>query len=216
MKTLRSYLRDRLIILGSIILLPLTILTFSLYELGLDDSTELYLYEDLEWAKSELQAGRALPQNNRFRQFYLGKEKLPLTFRKEINSYKAAVASSDPYIYWETSHLITYGITDRYQGQQLYVFHSFEKDNSVDGIQLETVVLFLIMGVMLIMLLGSLGIYRKISESMFALNLLSNYSKDAHGLEEEVQPINIEFSEVNEVSKSIHSYVDGIKKNSRK
>ena len=218
MKTLQSYLRNRLIALGLIISIPITILTFTLYDLGLDDSTELYLQQDIKWAKSELISARNLPKNNEFKQFYLGENQLPTEYLDHVNNYKnlkTGITNDErhPYVYWETPDTVIYGLTESYKGDTLYVFHHFLKHEELEGIQLETVVALIIFTVLTIMLIGSFCIYRKISSSMSVLNELSK-SNQTHPTV--INPnLKGEFSEVHDISNSINRFVGDIQDKSR-
>lgn len=218
MRTLKSYLRNRLIALGLVISIPITILTFTLYDLGLDDSTELYLQQDIKWAKYELISSRELPKNNEFKQFYLGKNKLPTEYLDHVNNYKnltTEIANDErhPYVYWETTDTVIYGLTESYNGDTLYVFHHFLKHEELEGIQLETVVALIILTVLTIMLIGSFCIYRKISSSMAVLNELSKSNQTQPTV---INPnLKGEFSEIHEISNSINRFVGDIQDKSR-
>ena len=69
--SLLQYLSQRLLLLGLIVSTGIFYIVYILYQWGLDDSTEYYLTQDMQWATEMLANNQALPSNTQFRQFYL-------------------------------------------------------------------------------------------------------------------------------------------------
>ena len=69
--SLLQYLSQRLLLLGLVVSAGIFYIVYILYQWGLDDSTEYYLAQDMQWAVEMLANNQALPSNTQFRQFYL-------------------------------------------------------------------------------------------------------------------------------------------------
>ena len=69
--SLLQYLSQRLLLLGLVISAGIFYIVYILYQWGLDDSTEYYLQQDMQWAIGILENNQVLPNNTQFRQFYL-------------------------------------------------------------------------------------------------------------------------------------------------
>jgi signal transduction histidine kinase len=178
--------------------IPIIFLVFSLYELGLDDATDVYLKADVAYAKERLTQKKPLPESNQFRHFYLGKETLPNEFKTSINNPRYY-----PYYIWQANNVIYHGLGEPYEGKRLYVFHTFTADEDIPGIQLETVVLMLVSLVLLLMMVGAILIYQRIASAMQYLSDVSNHSKALHPIKAAS-----EFSEVNAVADALKASMD--------
>lgn len=191
--SLRFYLRSRLLLLGLTVALPAMFLVFHLYELGLDDATEGYLKEDINYAKTLLNNKENLPANTQFRAFYLGRNTLPEDLKSLVSNNL-----DYPYYFYQNQHFILYGISEPYSDKQLYVFHKFAVHEDVPGIQLETITLLLTLLILCAMTLGAIVIYRRIANAMEYLNDVS-----IEPLKREVNEGGLHFIEVSNIAKAL-------------
>ena len=194
MTTLQAYLRSRLLILGLLLIAPIMYLVFSLYQLGLDDATELYLHQDLDWVLAELKSTDSLPEPQPHKLFVLGTENLPKIYEEIASSLP-----EEPYLYLENQNSIHYGITSWWNEERLYVIHIFPVEESVEGIQLESIVFISVLLILLVMMIGALLVYRRIALAMSSLESVASH--DGHWSDIEVDLF--EFSEVYEIAHAL-------------
>lgn len=167
MTSLRTYLRTRLIALGFALCLPVMFLIHNLYQLGLDDATELYLQQDLNWLILELDRTGELPATQPYKVFAVGTEQLPILYKKAIN-----FTDAHPYFYLENREGAHYGIRGTWHNKTVFVVHEFPLEEPLPGLQLETVVAGMIVLIILFVLLAAWLMYRRIAQSMTALDSL--------------------------------------------
>lgn len=202
MKSLRFYLRSRLLLLGLVVSLPIILLVFSLYELGLDDATEGYLKEDIKYAKHQLNKKGILPEETEFRMYFLGLDTLPAPFKKAVNNPRYF-----PYYIWQTEKAIYYGLSEPFGGERLYVFHKFSLEEGIIGIQLETIILGFICLILILMIVGASLIYRRIAKSMTYLNEISHSSQILNSNHDQA-----EFTEIKHISQALKASIAHLEK----
>ncbi|WP_283787140.1 sensor histidine kinase [Bermanella sp. WJH001] len=191
MMSLLFYLRTRLVLLGLAVSLPIIYLVFSLYELGLDDATEGYLKEDILYAQSVLTKTGQMPESTDFRLYYLGDDSLPDLFKLAIKNKRYF-----PFYIWQTDDEVFYGVRDMLHDKPVYVFHRFPLEESVPGVQLETIVAGLLCLILLMMMFFAAMIYKRISKAMTYLNHASN---DPVGFDDSGS----EFTEINAIATAL-------------
>jgi len=175
MTSLSDYLKTRLLILGVVLLVPVLYLLFSLYELGLDDATELYLQQDMDWAIESLSQTGVLPTAQTGKRFAIGLEQLPTLYHSV-----AKTLPDDPYLFLQTADSIHYGLVGEWRGKAVFVIHEFPLDEPIEGLQLETIAMLMVLSILSIMVMGAWFMYRRISFAMRALE----FSTHLHGMKD--------------------------------
>lgn len=199
MTTLRGYLRSRLLLLGLLLVVPLMYLIVSLYHLGLDDATELYLQQDLNWLVLELDRTGELPVTQPYKTFALGRDALPILYRDVTVSL-----NDQTYFYVEDYDSAHYGIRGYWHNQPIFVVHEFPLEEPVEGLQLETIIAAMVLLIVFLMILGAWVMYRKISLSMWALDSVASH--DGHWSEIDVELF--EFREVYDVAHALKQTIE--------
>ena len=161
----------------------------------MDDATEGYLKEDIVYAQSVLNKTEALPESTGFRFYYLGVDTLSEDFKLAIKSQ-----SYTPYYFWQTDAAVFYGVSEDLGDKTLYVFHKFSLEESIPGIQLESIVLGLVCLVLLLMMFFAAMIYQRISTAMIYLNRVSSDPNVLDGNHSE-------FTEINNIAQALTSSV---------
>jgi signal transduction histidine kinase len=178
--SLLQYLSQRLLLLGLVISAGIFYIVYILYQWGLDDSTEYYLTQDMQWAVENLANQQALPSNTSFRQFYLSnaiaadadlKRQHDSIIKKQILPTKYASLlthkADREFIYLEDDVSYQYGLHQRLDGgRALTLIHQFYVDETVEDISLFKISLLASAVLILTMLLGSWFIYKRIAVSM--------------------------------------------------
>ena len=190
--SLLQYLSQRLLLLGLVISAGIFYIVYILYQWGLDDSTEYYLTQDMQWAIENLANRQALPSNTSFRQFYLSNMKaadadlkrqhdaiiknqsLPTKYASLL-THKA----DREFIYLEDDVSYQYGLHQILDGgRALTLIHQFYVDETVEDISLFKISLLASAVLILTMLLGSWFIYKRIAVSMQHLLHSSQQQKE--------------------------------------
>ena len=178
--SLLQYLSQRLLLLGLVISAGIFYIVYILYQWGLDDSTEYYLTQDMQWAIENLANRPALPSNTSFRQFYLSnmkaadadlKRQHDSIIKNQILPTKYASLltheADREFIYLEDDVSYQYGLHQVLDGDRaLTLIHQFYVDENVEDISLLKISLLASAVLILTMLLGSRFIYKRIAVSM--------------------------------------------------
>lgn len=190
--SLLQYLSQRLLLLGLVISAGIFYIVYILYQWGLDDSTEYYLTQDMQWAVENLANQQALPSNTSFRQFYLSnamvadadlKRQHDSIIKNQILPTKYASLlthkADREFIYLEDDVSYQYGLHQILDGgRALTLIHQFYVDENVEDISLLKISLFASAVLILTMLLGSWFIYKRIAVSMQHLLHSSQQQKE--------------------------------------
>ena len=222
---LLQYLSQRLLLLGLVVSAGIFYIVYILYQWGLDDSTEYYLAQDMQWAVEMLANNQALPSNTQFRQFYLTDANLadaflssgsliekpsenPLENSRVSQALPKKYASLLEYknerefFYLEDDSAFQYGLYQTLaDGRSLTLIHQFLIDDAAEGMSLLEISMLTSSILILIMLIGAWFIYRRIALSMQHL-LFAAQRKGAQGFSQK----NIsdkEFIEVEEIVASL-------------
>jgi len=178
--SLLQYLSQRLLLLGLVISAGIFYIVYILYQWGLDDSTEYYLTQDMQWAVENLANQQALPSNTSFRQFYLSnaiaadadlKRQHDSIIKHQVLPTKYASLlthkADREFIYLEDDVSYQYGLHQILDGgRALTLIHQFYVDETVEDISLFKISLLASAVLILTMLLGSWFIYKRIAVSM--------------------------------------------------
>ena len=195
--SLLQYLSQRLLLLGLVISAGIFYIVYILYQWGLDDSTEYYLAQDMQWATEILANNQALPSNTLSRQFYLSDvelagtalidELLNKSLAQSLDSQvlpKKYASLFDPkkdheFFYLEDDIAFQYGLNQVLaDGRSLTLIHQFFVDETVENISLIKISLLASAVLILTMLLGSWFIYKRIALSMQHLLHSSQQQKE--------------------------------------
>ena len=180
-ESLSQYLRNRLLLMGGILAGIFSMLMYTVYNWGLDDSTEYYLLQDALYVQSLLIDGQPLPVNTQSKQFYLGADKLPKIFSGLLGDPLEKKPYGVQYFTFQSTEYFIYGIQyllneSSLGSNRLYILHQFyvNKDEEVPGISILQVSILTLSAVLLVMLLGAALIYLRVWKSMQALQLFSD------------------------------------------
>ncbi len=180
-ETLSQYLRNRLLLMGCILAGVFSVLMYTVYNWGLDDSSEHYLLQDAQYAQSLLAAKQSLPVNNNNKQYYLGVSALPDNYRAIVDSHLERVSKGIQYFTFQNADSFTYGIKlplndSISSNENLFVFHRFHfnEGDELPGMSIFEVAVLTLLGVLLVMALGATLIYLRVIKSMQALQLFSD------------------------------------------
>ena len=184
--SLLQYLSQRLLLLGLVISSGIFYIVYILYQWGLDDSTEYYLTQDMQWAIEVLAKGQALPKNTEFRQFYLSgfdhnskvladdsfknssdQSSVPQMMPNKYTSILEFKKDSE-FFYLEDDIAFQYGLHQILaDGRSLMLIHQFLIDDAAEeGMSLLTISMLSSSILILIMLIGAGFIYRRVALSM--------------------------------------------------
>ena len=183
--SLLQYLSQRLLLLGLVISTGIFYIVYILYQWGLDDSTEYYLTQDMQWAIEILANDQALPSNTLSRQFYLSGVELAGTALIDESLNKSRAQSLDSqvipkkyasmldhkkdheFFYLEDNAAFQYGLHRVLaDGRSLILIHQFFIDDAAAGMSLLEISMLSSSVLILIMLIGAWIIYRRIALSM--------------------------------------------------
>lgn len=172
---LRRYFTRQLIILGVLLSALYGYAMFTLYNWGLDDASEHYMYLDAEQAETRLIEGRALPVNTHFRQFYLDRKKLPEKYQSlfESGSRREAIKTletENSFDYVLAYPLPADVIDDK--AHTLFIIHIFdlEEDDTLPGWSVRDLFLVLLALAICFTLLLALLLSRKIELAFLTLS----------------------------------------------
>jgi signal transduction histidine kinase len=187
--SLLQYLSQRLLLLGLVVSAGIFYIVYILYQWGLDDSTEYYLTQDMQWATEMLANNQALPSNTQFRQFYLTitdvtdsdlagaslnnsdtqsliPEYLPGNLPEKYSSLLITKEKIE-FFYLEDEIAFQYGLHQVLaNGRSLTVVHQFSTEGAAAGFSLLEISISSSLVLIVIMLLGALFIYQRIARSM--------------------------------------------------
>lgn len=162
--SLLGYLSRRLLMLSLNVSAGIFYLVYVLYQWGLDDSTEFYLQQDMQWAKEILatEPKQGLPKNTEFKQFYLSDSSLPKQYKNLIlpSTHAQSFFLQDKYYYH-------YGLHQTFNDNtSVTVIHKFLVDSEAKGMSLLEVSMAASLLLIIMMLLGAWLIYQRIARSM--------------------------------------------------
>lgn len=205
--SLLQYLSQRLLILGGLISVGIFYIIYVMYQWGLDDSTEYYLTQDMQWAIEILGNNKILPSNTKFRQFYLrdsaGKSLTSLDLPQKYSSLILSIEKSE-FFFLEGDKTFQYGLHQKLNdSRELTVIHQFAIEDTTEGTSLLEISIVSSLALILIMLLGSGVIYQRISLSM---QQLMHASKNEY-LQVVVED---EFVEINEIMASLKNALEAL------
>ncbi|TQV87149.1 sensor histidine kinase [Aliikangiella coralliicola] len=216
-ETLRSYLRNYLIILGLLFTAIFGIGISTTYQWGLHDTSEFYLIHDAETVEYILNQGESLPENDSFRQNYLGLENLP-----EIYHDKVKINQQTPLITYfkreqQFDYVIAYPLaTDRVelQNKMLFVVHSFDNDESADipGLTISQLVLISSLVAIVFAFLTASLIYKTVTRAVKSLLTLSQLTEDNQVQNPTLAPCHKElrFSELQDIGDKLQDSIANI------
>lgn len=178
--SLLGFLSRRLLMLSLNVSAGIFYLVYILYQWGLDDSTEFYLEQDMQWAKEILatEPQQSLPKNTEFKQFYLSDSSLPLQYKNQILANTQTFFLQDEDYY----HYGLHEILD--DNTSLTVIHKFAVESSAEGMSLFEVSMLASLLLTIMMLIGAWVIYQRIARSMELL--LTAVSSEASGNSDEL------------------------------
>lgn len=178
-QTLQHFLRNHLIALGTIITIVYSVSMSTLYDWGLDDASEFYLFQDAESAEELLNQGLPLPDNTSFKRFYLDTEDLPsryqTLFKSQINNSENSKQGTPELRHIEEDDTFEYVLyyplkttTNNSTIRSLFVIHRFNltEDQNIPGLSVSQVVLIVSMIALSFILLSSTIIYNTINNAI--------------------------------------------------
>ena len=168
--SLLGYLSRRLLLLSLNVSAGIFYLVYILYQWGLDDSTEFYLEQDMQWAKEILatEPQQGLPKNSEFKQFYLSDTSLPQQYKNQIlANINTNIRTHTQSFFLQDEDYYHYGLYERLQDNtSLTVIHRFAVDSNAEGMSLFEVSMLASLILAIIMLIGAWLIYQRIARSM--------------------------------------------------
>jgi len=229
--SLLQYLSQRLLLLGLVISTGIFYIVYILYQWGLDDSTEYYLTQDMQWAIEILANDQALPSNTLSRQFYLSGVELAGTALIDESLNKSRAQSLDSqvipkkyasmldhkkdheFFYLEDNAAFQYGLHQVLaDGRSLTLIHQFFIDDAAAGMSLLEISMLASSILILIMLIGAWVIYRRIALSMQYL-LSAAQRKNMQQIDQK-NPEYKEFIEVDKITTSLERAIEDLEKKS--
>ncbi len=164
--SLLQYLSQRLLLLALLVSVGIFYIVYILYQWGMDDSTEYYLQQDMQWAQELLGKEQALPAPTQFKQFYLTSrhslETLPAIYANVLNENLAS-----PFFFLQDENMFHHGLYQTIDDERvLTVVHQFPINDNAEGISLIEVSILSSLVLILMMLLGAWLIYQRISQSI--------------------------------------------------
>ena len=179
--SLLGYLSRRLLMLSLMVSVGVFYLVYVLYQWGLDDSTEFYLEQDMQWAKEILatEPQQGLPKNSEFKQFYLSDSSLPQQYKNQILP-NTNIATNTQSFFLQGKDYYHYGLYEILEDNtSLTVIHKFSLDSSAEGMSLFEVSMLVCLLLVIMMLIGAWLIYQRIARSMELL--LTAVSSESSG-----------------------------------
>jgi signal transduction histidine kinase len=181
--SLLGYLSRRLLLLSLNVSAGIFYLVYILYQWGLDDSTEFYLEQDMQWAKEILatEPQQGLPKNTEFKQFYLSDSSLPQQYKNQIlanTNINTSTSTNTQSFFLQDEDHYHYGLYERLEDNtSLTVIHKFSVESSAEGMSLFEVSMLASLLLTIMMLIGAWLIYQRIARSMeFLLSAVSSES----------------------------------------
>lgn len=167
--SLQQYLRDRLVLLGLLLVIIYGVAMTTLYSWGLDDASEFYLFHDAKAAERDLTHGLPLPTSTAFKRYYYGEHNLPSEYdelkRSKNNNPLLSHMSFDNRF----DYILQYPIESA-QNKMLYVIHSFDQTTDIDqGISVIEIALIMSSIALISVLIMAMFIYRAISQPVNTL-----------------------------------------------
>lgn len=177
--SLLRYLSQRLLLLALLVSIGMSYMLYNLYNWGLDDSTEYYLWQDVLAARQSLADEAPLPLSNDFKQYYLidknQADLWPAAYQSEIKkALKAALnteAGNKPfshYFYQQTMTSFRYGVIAAVNAERyVLVVHNFQDDEqNITGLSLLEVAALSTLSLIVIMSLGAWLIYVRLARAI--------------------------------------------------
>jgi signal transduction histidine kinase len=181
-ESLSQYLRNRLLLVGGILAGIFSMVMYTVYNWGLDDSSEYYLLQDAHYAQSLLLEGQPLPVNTSTKHFYLGRDSLPEGLSLQLDGQVRKNSGEMEYFILHDAQAFIYGIqyplkedssNSSLSLKNIFVLHRFftQADKILPGMTIFQASVLIWLGVLLVMIIGSALIYFRVSKSMQALQL---------------------------------------------
>lgn len=133
--TLARFIRRRLIVASLLLSSLFGYAMFSLYEWGLDDASETYLYADAYEAEKTWEERRSLPSNTALKQFYLDLEQLPVQYHALFDKPITAPVVSFLENQLAFDYVLAYPLPiddEHVAPHTLFVVHSFAAEDNIE------------------------------------------------------------------------------------
>ncbi len=200
--SLLGFLSRRLLLLSLNVSVGIFYLVYILYQWGLDDSTEFYLEQDMQWAKKVLAAEKELPKNTTFKQFYLSDLSLP----KQYENHILLDVSSHSFFFQDEVYY-HYGLHETLKDNtSITVIHKFLINGSAEGMSLFEVSMLASLILIIMVLISAWLIYQRIACSMQLL--LASVSSEANKIPSEIDALSkTEFIEIENIVNTLQSAI---------
>ena len=226
-ESLSQYLRNRLLLMGGILAGMFSMLMYTVYNWGLDDSSEHYLLQDAQYAESLLMNHQVLPVNNKNKQFYVGVNALPESYITLLDGQLEKESNGVQYFTFQDVDSFTYAIQYPLNkpisnNKNVFVFHHFHahEGEELPGMSIFEVAILTLVGVLLVMVLGATLIYLRVLKSMQALQLFSEEQclNTSFVKESDLQHLfsNMKFSEIQEFALQLQSALQQVNDQTQK
>ena len=206
--SLQQYLRDRLVLLGLLLVIIYGVAMTTLYSWGLDDASEFYLFHDAEVAENNIKNGLPLPPPTAFKKFIYGKENLP----SEYLQLKAGTNEEPLLVHINFNnrfdYILKYPIKSA-ENKMLYVIHSFDSTNDLDlpGLSVMETIIIISSVALLFVLVMATSIYRAISQPV---NTLYQWAKSLGGPHGNTPLEHLRFKELQTVGCTLEASLNNI------
>lgn len=200
--SLLGFLSRRLLLLSLNVSVGIFYLVYILYQWGLDDSTEFYLEQDMQWAKKILAAEKELPKNTTFKQFYLSDLSLP----KQYENHILLDVSSHSFFFQDEVYY-HYGLHETLKDNtSITVIHKFLINGSAEGMSLFEVSMLASLILIIMVLISAWLIYQRIACSMQLL--LASVSSEANRSPSEIDALSkTDFIEIENIVNTLQSAI---------
>ncbi|MCO7224260.1 HAMP domain-containing sensor histidine kinase [Pleionea sp. CnH1-48] len=229
--SLRNFLLRQLLFAGGLLTLMFGMTLVIVYQWGLDDTTEYYLYQDADWVVTQLDRNNELPASTPKRQFYIGYSQLPQALRQQLdepikNNHVQYLKTQTHFIYLLSYSLTTTEAKDLQSKQELadtlFVIHQFplEDEYNAPGLSLSQIVTIVGAFVLLFILLTALLVYRVIASALFRMEAwcqqLPMMAPDNDDTQKHDTPPDLHFAELQQLADRLHfSTMELFEKNQR-
>lgn len=165
-QSLRNFLRNHLLLLGVVLSAIFGWGMALLYEWGLDDSAEYYLYQDAKHAEQLVRNQQPLPKPTPFKKFYIGKSGLPTPISNALQHNLI----TDQLAFYQADNSFHYIYQHRISGnpnhpdRSLFVVHSYDEADELayPGLTVLELILTISTAAIVIVCFSWLIIYRGI------------------------------------------------------
>lgn len=146
-QSMRRFMRNRLVLVALLLSCLFGAALFTVYEWGLDDTSEFYLYADAEAAETTWRANAPLPQNSLLKQYYWGLEALPPRYRVLFDFPLESPVITHLQDHAHFDYVLAYPLSGDDVMKTLFVVHSFsaEQDSDLPGMTVGEVFFMLLL-----------------------------------------------------------------------